>query len=189
MNQTHSQAQVSTSENFSLCDTPTVSTSSEASTHSTAASDFHVTSQVGSMQPPNYQPLQQTFQTIPAPTNLVHPNIFFYRPPNGFCHYYVNCKEISYDTVTYLLNKLKECNIQSNENEFIFYYQQQYDKRFYELSCEIVSPLLIDNCLNKNFLGIELQQNAAQEHLSFTFGQKENLEHHLKQYLSQYLLN
>ena len=117
------------------------------------------------------------------------PTDFFYQPSNDFCHYYVDCKEICYDTVTYLLNKsLKENNIQSNENECIFYYQQQSDTRFYQVSCEIVSPLLIDNCLNKNFLGITLQ-NAEQEHLAFTFDQKENLKVCLKQYLSQHLLN
>ncbi|GET52853.1 hypothetical protein GLOIN_2v1123362 [Rhizophagus irregularis DAOM 181602=DAOM 197198] len=76
------------------------------------------------------------------------------------------------DTVTYLLNKsLKENNVQSNENECIFYYKQQHDARFYQVSCEIVSPLLINNCLNKNFLGFELQ-NSEQEHLVFTINQK-----------------
>ncbi|RIA91358.1 hypothetical protein C1645_875504 [Glomus cerebriforme] len=158
------------------------------------SNDFHVTSQVDSLQTQstqsalNYQPPQQTFQTILAPTNLVHPNVFFYRPPNDSFHYYINCKEISYDTVIYLLNNLEERNNRSDGHEYIFYYRQ-YGGRVYEISCEIVSPFLIDNCLNKNFLGIELQQNAAQEHcLSFTFSQKENLKYHLKQYLSQYLL-
>ena len=139
-----------------------------------------------------HQPPQrtQTFQITSAQTNPIHPAVFFYRPPNDFCHYYVNCKEICYDTVTYLLDKsLQEHNIQSNENECIFYYQQQYDTRFYQVSCEIVSPLLINNCLNKNFLGIELQQNVEKEQLSITFDQRENLKYCLKQYLSLYLLN
>src|SRR2546421_8738040 len=35
----------------------------------------------------------------------VHPTSFFYRPSNDFCHYYISCKEIPYDTVGYLLNK------------------------------------------------------------------------------------
>ncbi|CAB4494073.1 hypothetical protein RhiirA1_471140 [Rhizophagus irregularis] len=131
---------------------------------------------------------QQTLQTTLATTSF-HSTIFFYRPPNDFCHYYVNCKEICYDTVTYLLNKsLKENNVQSNENECIFYHKQQHDARFYQVSCEIVSPLLINNCLNKNFLGFELQ-NSEQEHLVFTINQKENLEYYLKQYLSLHLLN
>ena len=55
------------------------------------------------------QSYQQTLQITPARKNPPHPTIFFYRPPNDFCRYYVNCKEICYDTVTYLLNKsLKE---------------------------------------------------------------------------------
>ncbi|CAG8775148.1 11684_t:CDS:1, partial [Rhizophagus irregularis] len=79
-------------------------------------------------------------------------------------------------------------NVQSNENEGIFYYQQQYNNQLYQVSYEIVSPLLVNNCLNKNFLGIEFQQNMEQEHIVLTFGQKEYLECHLKKYLSQYLL-
>ncbi|CAB4443173.1 unnamed protein product [Rhizophagus irregularis] len=132
-------------------------------------------------------PKTQTYQL----TNILfHPTTFFYRPPNDFCRYYVNCKEICLDTVEYLINKhLKENNVQSNENECIFYYQQQHDARFYQVSCEIVSQLLIDNYLNKNFLGFELQNSEQQEHLVFTINQKENLEYYLRQYLSFQLLN
>ncbi|GBC07913.1 hypothetical protein RclHR1_07790005 [Rhizophagus clarus] len=119
----------------------------------------------------------------------VHPTTFFYRPPSDFYHYYVICREISKDSVGDLLNKLlRESNVQPNENECIFYYQQQYDNRLYQVSCEIVSPLVINNCLNKNFLSIEFQQNMEQEKLVFTFDQKEYLEGHLKKYLSQYVL-
>ena len=90
---------------------------------------------------PQYQSPRQTFQTpannmnsIPEqtssehPTLPVHPTTFYYQPPNDFCHYYVDCKEISYDAVIYLLNKLlKVSDVQSNKNECIIYYQQQYD--------------------------------------------------------------
>ncbi|CAB4379205.1 unnamed protein product [Rhizophagus irregularis] len=93
----------------------------------------------------------------------IHPTTFFFRPPNDFYHYHVICEEISNDT-------------------------QQYDNRIYQVSCGIVSPLMINNCLSKNFLGIEFQQNMEQEHLVLTFGQKEYLECHLKKYLSQYVL-
>ncbi|GES78461.1 hypothetical protein GLOIN_2v1780507 [Rhizophagus clarus] len=118
-----------------------------------------------------------------------HPTTFFYRPPNDFYHYHVTCKEISNDTVEHLLNKLlKESNVQSNENKYIFYYRKQYNNRFYQVSCEIVSPLVINNCLSKNFLGIEFQQNMEQENLTLTFDQKEYLEYHLKKYLIQYVL-
>src|SRR2546429_4339778 len=120
-------------------------------------------------------------------TQINHPSIFFFRPRNDFYHYHVICKEIPYDVVEYLLNEPLNRN---NENECIFFYQQKCNDRFYQISCEIVSPFLVNNCLNKNFLGFEFQQqNMEQERLAFTFYQKENLEYHLKQYLSQYLLN
>ncbi|CAB4408822.1 unnamed protein product [Rhizophagus irregularis] len=120
---------------------------------------------------------------------FTHPTTFYYRPPNDCYHYRVICKEISNDTVEYLLNKLsKESNVQPNENESIFYYQQQYNNQFYQISCEIVSPLMINNCLSKNFLGIEFQQNMEQENLVLNFDQKEHLKCHLKKYLSQYVL-
>ncbi|CAB4494094.1 hypothetical protein RhiirA5_427307 [Rhizophagus irregularis] len=97
------------------------------------ANAFHVTTMVQDIHPQydNMQTLpQQTLQTT-LKTTLFHPTTFFYRPLNEFCHYYVNCKEICYDTVNYLLNKLlKENNVQSKENEYIFYYQQQHDARF-----------------------------------------------------------
>jgi hypothetical protein len=147
------------------------------------ANTFHVTSAAG------VHPSKS--QTVSAQTTCFHPTVFFYRPPNDFCHYYITCKEISYDTVTCLLNKsLKENNVQYNENNCIFYYQQQFDTRFYQVSCEIVSPTLISNCLNKNLLGIEFQQQCVEkENLTFTFEQKEYLEDCLKQYLSFHLLN
>ncbi|GET66809.1 hypothetical protein GLOIN_2v1879824 [Rhizophagus irregularis DAOM 181602=DAOM 197198] len=99
---------------------------------------------------------------------FTHPTTFFYRPPNDCYHY--------------------QSNVQSNENESIFYYQQQYNNQFYHISCEIVSPLVINNCLSKNFLGIEFQQNMEQENLVLNFNQKENLKCYLKKYLSQYVL-
>ncbi|CAB4443180.1 unnamed protein product [Rhizophagus irregularis] len=150
---------------------PTISSRQDANAfHVTTAENIH----------PRYVTLNQL---------ATHPTTFFYSPPNEFCHYYVKCKEICYNTVTYLLNKLlKENNVQSNENRFIFYYQQQHDARFYQVSCEIVSPFSINNRLNKNFLGFEFQQ-VVDEKLTFTFEQKENLESFLNQYLSQYILN
>jgi hypothetical protein len=147
-------------------------------------------------QSPDFQPQStitnayvQSNSSSNLQTQPVHPTVFFFRPPNDFYHYHVICKEISNDTVAYLLNKsLKERNVQSNENECIFYYQQQSNYRLYQISCEIVSPLLVNNCLSKNFLGVEFQQNLEQERLVLTFDQKEYLECHLKRYLSQYLL-
>src|SRR5436190_9562986 len=84
--------------------------------HDTAASNTQMQNQP-----------QQTFQN---PFPPVHPSDFFYQPSNDLHHYYISCKEISYDTVGYLLNKsLKEHNVQSNKEECIFYHQQQYNNR------------------------------------------------------------
>src|ERR1044072_1545287 len=103
---------------------------------------------------------------------IQHSNVFFFRPPNDSYHYHVICKEISYDVIERLLNKpLNGNNVSLNENEctfFAFFYQQKCNDRFYQISCEIVPPLLVNNCLNQNFLGFELQQqNMEQERLTF----------------------
>jgi hypothetical protein len=120
--------------------------------------------------------------------NHVHPSDFFYRPSNGFYHYHVSCREIPYNTITYLLNKSLNSKLHFNENEYIFFYQQLHDNRFYQVTCEIVSPSLVTNYLNENFHRFELQ-HMEQENLIFTSYQKENLEYYLTRYLSQYLLD
>ncbi|GBC09890.1 hypothetical protein RclHR1_00920008 [Rhizophagus clarus] len=200
MNQAHSQIRDFNSENIpsSIITTysnqdnynvPTLSSQSnfdQESTSYAAKALYMASTPQGQYNNINYN--MQTQIVPPQQTPPVHPNVFFYRPPNDFWHYYVNCKEICYGTVTYLLNRSLKENMQFNENECFFYYQQQHDARFYQITCEIVSPILINNCLNKNFLGIEFQ-NSEQEHLAFTFDQKVNLENYLKQYLSLYSLN
>ncbi|GBB86203.1 hypothetical protein RclHR1_12640003 [Rhizophagus clarus] len=171
-----------------LQDTP--DSSHERQESSTAPSETYTT------QTPSFQPQPtvtniylQHDSSVNHQIQPIHPTVFFFRPPNDYYHYYVICKETSNDIVAYLLNKsLKGCNIQSNENECIFYYQQQYNNRLYQVSCEIVSPLLVNNCLTKKFLGVEFQQNIEVENLVFSFNQKEYLECHLKKYLSQYLI-
>ena len=75
---------------------------------------------------------------------------------------------------------------QLNENEHIFFYQR-YDNRFFIISCEIVSPSSITNYLNENIYGIK--PHVEQEKLSFIIEQRQYLELHLTQYLSNYLLN
>ena len=118
-----------------------------------------------------------------------HPTVFFYRPPNHFYHYHVNCEEIPYDAIEGLLNDRENVALH-REDEYVFFYQQKCDNRFYRVSCEIAPPLLVNSCLNNNYLGIELQnQNMEQEYLTFTLGQKEDLKYHLKQYLSHHFLN
>ena len=125
-----------------------------------------------------YLSLQQT----PTPTT-----VFFYQPPNDPCryHYRVNCMKISREYVENLLN---EQNIQSNENECIFYYLQQYNDQYYRVSCEIVSPISVTKCLNENFGSIN-PLYEEEGHLTFELGQKENLKFYLKQHLGRNLLN
>jgi len=134
----------------------------------------------------SYQPPQQAlFSQIPP----VHSNIFIYRPPNNYCQYYVKCENFSNDLVIQSLNKIKENIIQLKKNEYIFFYQQKYNYQIYQISCEIVPPSFINNYLNKTIHGIEIEQNMEQEQLAFTSDQEKNLEIHLSQYLSNYLLN
>jgi len=123
------------------------------------------------------------------PSQPVHSNIFIYRPPNNYCQYYVKCEKFSNDLVIQLLNKIKENIIQLKKNEYIFFYQQKYNYQIYQISCEIVPPSFINNYLNKTIHGIEIEQNMEQEQLAFTSDQEKNLEIHLSQYLSNYLLN
>src|SRR5438067_8555676 len=57
-------------------------------------------------------------QLAPVIDTNNHPNVFFFRPPNDFYHYYVICKEISYDAVENILNKpLNGNNVSFVENE------------------------------------------------------------------------
>ena len=107
--------------------------------------DHHVTNAAQS---------QEAVQTpVIEPAQINHPNIFFFRPPNDFYHYHVICKEISYDVVEQLLNNPSNGS-NANENECVFFYQQKCNDRFYQISCEIVSPLFVNNCLCSHFLGL-----------------------------------
>ena len=179
MNQTNSQFQLSGSENHppSFISTSYNSQDNGVLSPQAVADTYHVTNVVRSSQ--------TQINSSENQIKPVHPTVFFYRSPNESYHYYVQCKEIPYDTIPCLLGR----NIQFNDSEFIFFYRQQHNNRFYQVTCEVVPHLLINHCLNKYFLGIEIQQDMGQENLAFTAEQKENLEYHVKQRLSQYLLN
>ena len=117
----------------------------------------------------------------------IHPIVFFYRPPNDLYNYHIKCKEISIQ----LLNEFSSnvSNINLDQNEYIFYYQQPSNNRIYQIVCEIVSPALIINLLNKTIYGYEIGQNIGHEQTTFKFNQKENLKFYLNQHLSHCLLN
>jgi hypothetical protein len=188
----NSQTQISDSENNnqpSLISTPYNSQENAVTSHERQESSTIPSDVTFQFHPIVTNEHVQTNSSANLQIQLIHPTIFFYRPPSDFYHYHIKCDEISNDTVAYLLNKsLKERNVRSNENACIFYYHQQYNNRLYQISCEIVSPLVINKCLSNKFLGIELQQNMEQENLALTFDQKEYLECHLRKYLSQYVL-
>ncbi|GBC42969.2 hypothetical protein GLOIN_2v1768606 [Rhizophagus irregularis DAOM 181602=DAOM 197198] len=62
---------------------------------------------------------------------LVHPIKFIYRPPNDIYIYHIKCEEISIQ----LLNEISSnvSNINFNQNEYFFFYQQQNDNRTYKV--------------------------------------------------------
>src|SRR6266542_1336955 len=159
----------------------------DSSTVSSENGSLHVTTTptISTTLPQNSQaPIIVQTSSFGNPQNQI-PNIFFYRPPNSYFQYYVNCKKISIDFVIQLLNKGKENIMQLKENEHIFFYEQGCDNQIYQIFCEIVSPSFINNCLNNiHDIGI-----IEQERLAFTADQKASLEHHLSQYLNNYLLN
>lgn len=107
----------------------------------------------------------------------VHINNFFYQPSNDVINYHIKCEKLSLQ----LLNN----PTQMRENEFVFYYQQQINNQFYQITCKIASP----DYLNKILYDVELYQNVEQEGLVFTSDQKENLQLHLSRYLNRHLLN
>ncbi|GBB95739.1 hypothetical protein RclHR1_02600008 [Rhizophagus clarus] len=129
---------------------------------------------------------QKTIQ-IPAQVNShqnqenhdrhVHINSFFYQPSNDVLNYHIKCEKLSLQ----LLNNPS----QMKENEFVFYYQQQINNQFYQITCKIASP----DYLNKMLYDVELNQNVEQERLVFTSDQKDNLKLHLSRYLSCHLFN
>jgi hypothetical protein len=135
----------------------------------------------GNHDVPMTQPSVNTTSSI-VQDNLVHPIMFFYRPPNDLYIYQIRCKEIS-------IQLLNEFSSNVSNNEFVFFYQQQTGSRIYQVVCEIVSPYFVINLLNKTICGVEIEQNIGFEELSFKFVQKENLKYYLTQYLNRFLLD
>src|ERR1051325_6557417 len=100
MDPTHLQIQVSSSG------------SSPSNIVTNADNTFTASSQLSLQNEPLPQQESQSGVNMPEQTSsenptltAVHSTVFYYQPPNEFCHYYVDCKEISYDAVIYLLNK------------------------------------------------------------------------------------
>ncbi|RIA94579.1 hypothetical protein C1645_759855, partial [Glomus cerebriforme] len=130
-----------------------------------------------SLNPVVNLPIVQDNFVVNLPTTFA----FFYQPPNDPCNYHIKCNEISIHSLNEFNSNL--ANINFYQNKYIFFYQRQSNNRIYQVICEIVSPSLIINLLNKSIYGIEIEQNTGQEQLTFTFEQKENLKSYLIQYL------
>jgi hypothetical protein len=117
--------------------------------------------------------------------------LFFYKAYNDSQIYNINCKEISFETISRLLStNSNDCLTQNNtqpNNTHVFYFQHPVDKKIYKVTCEIVRYNYILWMLNKINYDIELNLNEQQQQETFSREHKENLEFHLKQYLTNYL--
>ncbi|RGB31919.1 hypothetical protein C1646_763547 [Rhizophagus diaphanus] len=106
--------------------------------------------------------------------------LFYYQPYNDFQVYNITCKEISFDMI-YCHNCLSQNNV-----THVFYFQHPVDKKIYKIICEIVRYNYIVWMLNKIDYNVELNFNGQQQE-TFSKQHKENLEFHLKHYLTNYL--
>ncbi|GBB88593.1 hypothetical protein RclHR1_15140004 [Rhizophagus clarus] len=149
----------------------------QANSNTSNANNYYLTSA------PNDQHPQNNFTNQQIPIQSDQPIMFFYQPPNDPYNYHIKCRGISFDalTITQLLNDSFDGNINSNQNEYIFFYQHHTSGQIYQIVCEIVTSL----SLNRTVYGIE---NFGQVQSSFTFNQKQNLKSHLIQHLNNYLL-
>ncbi|CAB4443172.1 unnamed protein product [Rhizophagus irregularis] len=66
----------------------------------------------------------------------------FFSPTNDDCVYKVEFEETSSDIVIKMLNDslINKENLQINENEVNYFYENKYTNRFYKITCKLVSP-------------------------------------------------
>jgi hypothetical protein len=114
---------------------------------------------------------------------------FFYKPPNDHQIYDISYKEIpiSFELVSELLYSNNsgypvQNHVQPN-NLHEFFFLKAEEKKCYKVTCELISQTSIVEYLNKNIHGVELNHNE-QIYVEFSRELKENLEYHLKQFLS-----
>src|SRR3954453_9800138 len=99
---------------------------------------------------------------------------FFRKLVNGkFCH--ITCRAISQDNAS-----LDDHNYEHYEH--VFFYQG-----IYFVTCELLSPSLIVNILNRKVYGMDLDVNNLKQKESLSLIQKLSLEQDLKQVLPFYL--
>src|ERR1044072_2649946 len=121
-------------------------------------------------------------------SNAMTKHSFFYNPPNDPQIYNIHCIEIAgFELALQLVNN----NINSTQNHvpsnnlLEFHFFKLDERKCYEITCELVSHSLITQYLNENIHGIEIRQQ--QEYVEFSRQLKENLEYHLRQFLTYYL--
>ncbi|CAG8720759.1 15690_t:CDS:1, partial [Funneliformis caledonium] len=172
MNPISSQIQASDTENSLHSIIPTCYADNNTFTVSSQSNLEQVTE--SSLNENNCHITQCSFNTsTPIQTNPfgnpqfqiqpVYSKTFIYRPPNDYYQYQVNCEKISNELVLQLLNNRKENVMQLKENEYAFFYQQRGSNQFYQISCEIIPPSVINYWLNRNIHCMEIEQDMVQE--------------------------
>ncbi|CAG8583085.1 5635_t:CDS:1 [Funneliformis mosseae] len=117
---------------------------------------------------------------------------FYYRPSNDVQIYLVTYKELTFNELIsqLLINNLYlSSNRLCSNNLFEFYFQHPNDKRIYKVACEMISHSNIVQYLNLNIYGLRLSELQQQSPLDFSNRHKENLEFHLRQFLTDNLVS
>ncbi|CAI2162706.1 3602_t:CDS:1 [Funneliformis geosporum] len=115
---------------------------------------------------------------------------FYYRPNNDVQIYLITYKEITFNE---LISQLLTNNLYSSNNRlcssnlFTFYFQHPNDQKIYKVVCEMISNII--QYLNFNILGLRQNEQWQQQLLEFSNRHKENLEFHLRQFLTDNLVS
>ncbi|CAI2195776.1 18356_t:CDS:1, partial [Funneliformis geosporum] len=138
----------------------------------------------------NNQPLQDTQNT--QSTSQETEWSFYYRPNNDVQIYLIIYKEITFNELIsqLLINNLYLSNDRfCSNNLFEFYFQHPNDQKLYKVVCEMISHSNIVQYLNFNILGLRQCEQQQQQLLEFSNRHKENLEFHLRQFLTDNLVS
>ncbi|CAG8613536.1 5308_t:CDS:1 [Funneliformis caledonium] len=117
---------------------------------------------------------------------------FYYRPNNDVQIYLITYKVITFNELIsqLLINNLyPSSNRLCSNNLFEFYFQHPNDQRIYKVACEMISHSNIVQYLNLNILGLRQSELQQQSPLDFSNRHKENLEFHLRQFLTDNLVS
>ncbi|CAI2172290.1 883_t:CDS:1 [Funneliformis geosporum] len=110
---------------------------------------------------------------------------FYYRPFNDFQIYLINYKEITLNEL--IINTLYPSRDHHYYDLFVFYFQHPNDQKIYQVTCRMFSHSIIVQYLNLNLFGLRQNEQQQQQSLEFSNKHKENLEFHLRQFLTDNL--